>query len=312
MPRVRSILVAAFAWCAAAHGALAADVVYPAASRIGIVPPPDFVVSNSFVGFTHTEKQARIVIGELPGYVFDTLVQQADQQKGREGRREDVTLADGKPAILFSGIEDSAQGPILKWTLLAQRDQVSALVGAGVHEAVKDAAPPEAMRAALLSTNIRERVPNEELLSVLPFSLNDLAQFRIVRVHPGSAAMLTDGPKDAVEPVEQPLLIISIGPMQTPPGTNERDSVARRMFSELPGIKDVRIVRAEPLRVAGAQGYEIVAEGKDMASDTDINAVQWVRFGTGTIMRIVGVARKDAWDKDFGRFRAVRDGVGPR
>ncbi|MEA2936241.1 MAG: hypothetical protein QOD74_2887, partial [Variibacter sp.] len=66
------------------------------------------------------------------------------------------------------------------------------------------------------------------------------------------------------------------------------------------------------LRVAGAQGYEIVAEGKETESGNDVHAVQWLRFGTGTVLRIVGVSRKDAWDRDFKRFRAVRDGIGPR
>jgi len=37
--------------------------------------------------------------------------------------------------------------------------------------------------------------------------------------------------------------------------------------------------------------------------------VQWVRFGTGGFMRIVGVGPKNNWDSLFTRFRAVRDGI---
>jgi hypothetical protein len=37
--------------------------------------------------------------------------------------------------------------------------------------------------------------------------------------------------------------------------------------------------------------------------------VQWVRFGSGGFLRIVGVGRSDAWDALFTRFRAVRDGI---
>lgn len=309
---VRLSLSVLFAASVLSGAAWAADPVFPSASRIGLVPPPDFVVSGAFVGFQHTEKQVRLVIAELPDYAYEKLAEQADQQKTGALKREDVTLAGGTPGILLSGVDESAQGPVLKWTLLMRDKQVTALISAMVPDAVKDAAPEAAVRAALLSTTVRERVPTEEQLSVLPFTLHNLADLRIVRVQPGSAALLTDGPNDTVEPTQQPLLIVSIGPMQNAPTGAERDSFARRVFSDLPGMKDVKIVRAEPLRVAGAQGYEIVAEGKDAESGTDLNAVQWLRFGVGTLLRIVGVSRKDAWDKDFNRFRAVRDGVGPK
>ena len=36
---------------------------------------------------------------------------------------------------------------------------------------------------------------------------------------------------------------------------------------------------------------------------------QWLRFGGGGFLRVVGVGRKDDWDALFTRFRAVRDGI---
>jgi hypothetical protein len=311
MSLFRFPLIASALLLATAPG-LAAPPTFPAASHIGLVPPPDFVASAGFAGFQHTEKQARIIIAELPAFAYENLVQQAEQQKTGALKREEVSLESGATGILFSGVDESAQGPVLKWTLLTRDKQVTALISAMVPDAIKEAMPEPAVRAALLSTTVREKVPVEEQLSVLPFSMHDLAGLRIVRVQPGTAAMLTDGPKDSADPAEQPLLIVSIGPMQQAPAGAERDGFARRAFAELPGIKEVRITRAEPLRVAGAQGYEIVAEGKETESGNDVHAVQWLRFGTGTVLRIVGVSRKDAWDRDFKRFRAVRDGIGPR
>ncbi len=37
--------------------------------------------------------------------------------------------------------------------------------------------------------------------------------------------------------------------------------------------------------------------------------VQWVRFGSGGFLRIIGVAPKEQWDTLFPRFRAVRDAI---
>ncbi len=36
------------------------------------------------------------------------------------------------------------------------------------------------------------------------------------------------------------------------------------------------------------------------------------RFGSGATLRIIASATKDDWPQAFPRFRAVRDGVGPK
>jgi len=189
---------------------------------------------------------------------------------------------------------------------------VTAVVTATVPESVKEALPEEAVKAAFASLAIRASVPVEEQLSVLPFSLRNLAGLRIVRVQPGMAAMLTDGPSDAVEISEQALLMISLTPVETPPPAEARDGLARRLLSDIPGVKDVRLLRAEPLRVAGQQGHEVLVEAKDVRTGGDVSAVQWLRFGPASLLRMLGVSRKEAWDDAYRRFREVRDGIGPR
>jgi hypothetical protein len=37
--------------------------------------------------------------------------------------------------------------------------------------------------------------------------------------------------------------------------------------------------------------------------------VQWLRFGASCTMRMLGIARRDAWAEAFPRMRALRDGV---
>jgi hypothetical protein len=57
--------------------------------------------------------------------------------------------------------------------------------------------------------------------------------------------------------------------------------------------------------------HEIQAEGKDAKTDVPVKLVQWVRFGNGGFVRMVGIARADSWREAFPRFRAVRDGIRP-
>ena len=51
---------------------------------------------------------------------------------------------------------------------------------------------------------------------------------------------------------------------------------------------------------------------EDVQTGADIELVQWLRFGTGAYLRILGFAPKDKWADMFTRFRAVRDGLEPR
>jgi hypothetical protein len=312
-PAVLAIGTAA-ALLLASSPARTADAVFPPASRLGLAPPPGFVVSSNFLGFQHSDKQATILMAELPGYAFETIEKEvaAELKKDQTGSatRTDVTFKDGRGFVLFAK-PTSPQGPVLKWTMVANVDNATAIVTVLIPEAVQDVASDQAVRASLASLALRT-VPLDEQLSVLPFALNQLAGFRLVRVQPGTAAMLTDGPNDGVEASEQPLLVISIVHAPTHPQPAERDGFARRLFGDVPGLKEVRVTRSEPMRVAGQQGHEILVEAKDAKTDKDINAVQWLRFGSGTLMRVVGVARKDGWAETFRRFRDVRDGLGPK
>jgi hypothetical protein len=292
----------------------AADPVFPPASRLGLAPPPGFSVSPNFAGFQHNDKQATILMAELPGYAYESIQKdvEGELKKDQPGAatRADVTFKDGRGFILFAK-PTSPQGIVLKWTMVANVSNATAIVTVLIPEAVQEVASDEAVRASLASLAVRT-VPVEEQLAALPFALNQLAGFRLVRVQPGAAAMLTDGPSDGIEASEQPLLLISIMQASTHPQPAERDGFARRLLGEIPGLKEVRVTRSEPMRVAGQQGHEVLVEAKDAKTDKEVHAVQWLRFGSGTLLRVIGVARKDGWPDTFRRFREVRDGIGPK
>ena len=66
---------------------------------------------------------------------------------------------------------------------------------------------------------------------------------------------------------------------------------------------------AGQLRIASQPGYQTLAKAKDAGTGTDVMVVQWLRFGSGGFLRIIGIARTEAWLEMFGRLRAVRDGI---
>src|SRR5262249_14029965 len=150
--------------------------------------------------------------------------------------------------------------------------------------------------------------PVEEQLSLLPFRVAELGGFRVAGVLAGRALILTDAPADGPSPNGAAQLIVGIapgGPMQA----SDRDTFANDVFASIPNLKEVRRTSSEPLRVGGQPGHQIMARGKDITTGADVTIVQWLRFGGGAYLHMVGVAPSDRWTAAYARFRQVRDGI---
>lgn len=227
-----------------------------------------------------------------------------------EEKRENFSSASGK-GTLVTGRQDGER-KLNKWILLKALPEATAFVIVEVPDDAKGAYSDEAIRTMLASVTMRDSVPVKEQLSLLPLSFDDLAGMHPVRVIGRAGAILTSGPKDTLEPTEQPLLIVSIG-RGSPEGNSARETFARNLLAGIGNLKDVRVTGAETLRLGGGlKTHQIFAEGKDAKSGAPIKLVQWIRFGSGAFLRVVGAATPKDWPDAFPRFRAVRDGVHPR
>jgi hypothetical protein len=320
---LRSLVIAAAAgaaFCgavAAVEPVGAAEAVFPAASRIGIVPPPGFVASKRFPGFENPDNAGTIMMMTLPPQLLAqaeaTLTQEAVKAQGiAEDKRETVTLPNGS-AQLVAGTEEENGEKFRKWMFLALMPEGVAVVAVRIKDTSRDAYPDEVIHEALASLAVRTAVPVEEELLLLPFKLSDLAGMRPVRVLGGNGVVLTDGQKDTPQPSEQPVFVVSAG-QGGPEQAGDRANFARNLFTGLADFKDLRIVSGDMLRLGGGTmpTHELQAEANDGRTGTPMKLVQWVRFGSGVFIRMVGVARADQWSKAFTQFRTVREGVGSR
>ena len=157
-----------------------------------------------------------------------------------------------------------------------------------------------------------EKVPDSEKLAVLPYKIGDLAGFRVVRTARERHRDPDAWPERRGRRCRAAVPADRRSRPASSPKPEERDTFARRLFSSAPGIKDIKIFRAEPLRIGQAPGYEIVAEAKDAKSGIDVNTVQWLRFGQNGHLQMFAIARRTAWNDVFPRLRAIRDGIEPR
>lgn len=289
------------------------ELVFPPGSRVGLTPPAGFVAGKTFPGFEDRAKNALILITELPASAYDDLERNAaDQQLSKQGviveKREPMALATGR-AFLVTGRQEAGGQQFRRWILIGSMPLFTAVVSVQVPDVEKDAVSDAEVREALATVAIRATAPAEEQLESLPFRFGELGGFRVARVLSGTAALLTEGPADNLEPAEQPLILVVAAAGSASAQATDRERFARGVLADTPGIKNIRLLRSEPLRISGQQGYEIVAEAKDVKTDADLMVAQWVRFGHTGHLRVTAMARKQGWGELFPRMRAVRDGI---
>ena len=301
--------------------ARADEVIFPVGSRVGLVPPPGMVASKTFDGFADPAKDAAILIAVLPTEAYAQIekVIESDALK-KQGvtvdKREPMQLSFGK-GILLVGRQVSEKAHFKKWLLVASANDLTAMVTIQVPDP-DSAYSDRALRAALATLAVRAKVPEEEELSLLPFSVGDLAGFHVDDVLRGRAVMLRDasaaadagketGKETNPRGFDARMLIAAVpgGPSEA----DQRADFARLMFNEIGGIRQVRITMSEPLRIGGQAGFQTMAEAQDVRSGADVRVIQWLRFGGGGYLQMVGVGGADSWTTVLARLRTVRDSV---
>lgn len=311
--RLLAVLVA-LAFSLAPMKIWAADAQYPLASRIGLAPPPGMELSNSFPGFEDRQNNVFIRLVALPDNAYAEIEKSmTNDALKKQGviveKREHVKIEDGN-GLLIVARQEAKPDRIRKWLLIAPLKGITGLISFEMPLDAKLRYTDATIRAALVSVVSRPHIPTEEQLKLVPFNISDLNGMRIVRVVPGAAIQLTDGPGDLFES-NQPHVVISVSP-GGPSQPSDREQFARLALGGLPPFKDVRVTNSEPMRVNGQPGYETRAQGKDPKNGTEVEIVQWLRFGTGGYLRIVAFAPKEGWTENFTRFRAVRDSLETR
>jgi hypothetical protein len=147
---------------------------------------------------------------------------------------------------------------------------------------------------------------------LLPFKLSDLSGFRNVRtLVAGRAVMLLDGEEEGALS-GAPYVLISLAPVSAEQ-PEDRERLARQFARQLAGVIPIQDPQnptlSEPMRIGGTAGYETRFNATSLKEGKPITVVQWLRFGGGATLQIIGVSTRDEWPQMFTRFRAVRDGI---
>src|SRR3989304_10154029 len=146
----------------------APEVVFPLASRIGLIPPTGLKISTSFTGFADQQNQVFVRVIARPGAAFaeieKTMTNDALKKQGMAiEKRETVALPSGN-AILVVARQETGAARIRKWLLIAPIDGITALVSFELPVEAPAGYSDKVIRTALTSLAARKTVPVDEQL----------------------------------------------------------------------------------------------------------------------------------------------------
>ena len=295
--------------------------VFPPGLSVGLVPPPGMEPATAFSGFQDAAAKASILVAELPATAFAVISKLDDAALRQRAaitvlRRRSLKIG-GAPALLLAGTQAAAgagdrqgdrQGD-RKWVLVAGAPALTAMVTVQVPAAAARGYPDGVVEAALATVAFRQGAPPADALAALPFTLGDLAGFRVVRALVGGSVLLTEGRLDTDPNLAQPRLIVS-WQRQPPVPPALRESYARRRL-EVAQLRDPVYSPTEVFQ-QGGDWLLIEATGADFASGRATYAFQALLFAGNGVLQAFGLARAELRPAVAPRFRKVALAAAPR
>ncbi len=293
--------------------AFAADTVFPPGIRVGLTPLVGLAPSKTFLGFETQDHSVKVLLAELPAAAYTEVSNtfKAAATNNIPGPKpESIETAAG---TAYYTIEDAVSGTakVRRYSMIMPGTTFAGYVAAQVPEDASKIYTDDAVRKMFATATIRKEVPVEEQLAQMPFKTTDLANFKNVRTLAiGSAIVLADG-DESTGFEAAPFVVISVM-TQSPATPDDRGRFAQEAIRAFPGIHESRLTMSEPLRIDSMPGYETRMDATSGKDNTKVTVVQWLKFSGPNVLRIVGSAPRDQWEKAFPRFRAVRDGIQQR
>jgi hypothetical protein len=275
-------------------------------------PLVGLVRAKSFVGFETEDQSVKVLVTDLPAEAYSEVANAFKANPGGTGGVKPETI-ETSAGLAYYTVENARDGAtnVRRYSMILPGPTFSGYVAVQVPENVSKIYTDDAVRQMFATAVIRNQVPVDEQLGLMPFKISELSGFKNVRtLAPGAALILADGDEKTGFEAAPFMIIGIIGSTAASP--DDRGRFAQQIATTIPGVRDGRITMSEPVRIDGQPGYETRIDAVSGKDSTPVTIVQWLRFGGQSSLRIIGSSPRDAWSKAFPRFRAVRDGIQPR
>ena len=289
-----------------------AEVVFPAGSRIGMIPFPGSTPAEGFQGFVDEVSMRSVMIIELPAEARSVPLKEFVSNEGLKSQgvtaivRRNFKLADG--ASMVDAIEvranQTAQGRTFpKCLVVFHTSDFTGLISAQMpNDKSGDAC------TLIKGLSIQASVSDEDKLAALPFTLTDLGGLKVWQTIGGSSVILSNGDEmDDHVADSSPMVIVARAFADRNIPQTEQINFSVESLKVTADYGAAKIVSQQMVAGAPVPTSEVIAESGDK------KVAQWIQFQPdGYTIRIIAEAPKAGFDAALPHFKAIANGVTPR
>lgn len=257
-------LIAVLAWPVLCASELAAEQRQAPSSRVALDLPATYTTAKLFSGFVNEDLGVSLVVVELPGAAYQQLATgltpEALATKGVH-HAQAGKLERPEPYLYMQAEQDSSQGPVAKFLMAFNEQDITALITANVQKAALD-------RGAIKVGDV-EQILASARIAARPAPARDV--FRLTYLGPFKAAGSLLGTTQIYTldgRMEPPAKSATRASLIVAPSLDRRvvieaDTYAETLLGGLAGIDDVKVVERRRIEVDGKPAVEIVATATD-------------------------------------------------
>src|SRR5947209_6548534 len=184
---------------AATCSAFAADPVFPPGARVGMVPLVGLGKAKAFTGFETEDQGGKGLVTDLPAEAYGEVASAFKANPAGSGgvKPESIETAAGLAYYTVENAKENAKdgaANVRRYSMILPGPTFSGYVAVQVPENASKIYTDDAVRQMFATAVIRSEVPLDEQLSLMPFKVAELSNFKNVRtLAPGAALILADG-----------------------------------------------------------------------------------------------------------------------
>jgi hypothetical protein len=272
-------------------------------SKVSLIKPPGFATADTFPGFQQDSTQASLVVTELPapyqqavaGFTAANLKTRGMTQIGREK----ITIA-GAPGLLLQ-LTQSANGTTYrKWIAIFGDARETVTIVATMPQDGKQSLF-RSLRNSIVSAKWN-RTKVVDPFADLKFAITATPDLKFAKRIQNALLYTKDGVVPATDP-NDPILVVSQAISKVVIG--DRQQYAQKRLAQTQQAKNIKIISTNPITIDGLQGYEIIANATDAATNQSIVVYQLMLFEGQTYYITQGLVGSNAKSKYLPEFKKI-------
>lgn len=294
-------------WLAAASGLqgqaqaqTAGEAIAVPGSRVSLVPPEEFTLSDQFSGFFHEPSTSSIAVNEMPAEAYAQL--SGSFKPGLKARgmvfgdRNEVTV-DGQPGFLIRGTQELQGLPWNKWFLVFGAEDFTGMI---VISSPQIAEMPDQMALDVLNSTQILSSEGYDPRADLGYVFRETENFELHSILQGNTANLRSKRGDGAVYVITAPPHLACGSLKGQEALLSEQALRSIATVTVQSVKPTSDIAAD-----GLSGLEQLAQAADQRSGDAVSVYQAILFEDCRYYRFVGLApaaQIDSYLPDFRRM----------